>query len=140
MSIQNKFQKILTDHAYAPASCTFSIATRSIEWEVTESDKALNDNNLQQFPIQAGNATQPLKRNSLPFSTMHSTLTVEINPVHPTQKGNSSPPLNRDSSPSFTPINDSQETRAIQSKKTQPKWKHHTTIDSGPYPKLNPTT
>jgi len=43
-----------------------------------------NNNKLQQFPIQAGNAPQPLNTTSLPFSTVLSTPTVDINPAHPT--------------------------------------------------------
>ena len=50
-SIQSENQKILTDHSQTSASCTSPQIIPSFEWKVTEPDKALNDNNPQQFPI-----------------------------------------------------------------------------------------
>ena len=50
-SIQSENQKILTDHSQTSANCTSPQITPSFEWKVTEPDKALNDNNPQQFPI-----------------------------------------------------------------------------------------
>ena len=51
MSIQSENQNILTDHSQTSANCTSPQITPSFEWKVTEPDKALNDNNPQQFPI-----------------------------------------------------------------------------------------
>ena len=137
-SIQGNNHKILLDHSQPPATCTSLPATRNFEWKVTNSNNALNDNNHQQFPIQAGNVPQPSNTTSLPFSTIISTPTVDINPAHPNQKGDLLPPSTSVSSPLLIPINDSQETHASHSKNLNQNGNIPQPFTLDPTPNLTP--
>ena len=139
ISIQSNNHKILTDHSQSPASCTSLPATRSFEWKVTDPNNALNENNHQQFPSQAGNVKQPLNTTSLPFSTMISTPTININPAHPNQKGDSLPPSTSISSLLLTSTNDNQETRAPHSNNLNQNGNIPQPFTSDPTPNLTLT-
>ena len=138
MSIQSENQNILTDHSQTLANCTSPQITPSFEWNVTKPDKALNDNNPQQFPIQASNTPQPLHTTSLPSSNTFSNPNIDINLAHLTQKGNSLTPPTSISNPLFSPINDSQQTRASHSKNLNQDVNSLLPLTLDPNPNLTP--